>query len=799
MALLLGEIVAMMHGGFWVLVPIVAMSILIKIIAKTQYKVIAMIFFSALLGFLLASNEINVRDRIWDKEESSIEVFGSVKKIKETKKGYSIYLEDVWSGEESLGEITAFFFDKPSVRIGNVIKVTGDFEQFDEARNPGNFDMRDYYMSIGIYGEVFGESYEVMDSDYDFIRHFLYETKLDVKKTLQEICNVNSGIFKGKAGTYAAIMLGDKNDIDDETKNLYSVSGLAHILAISGLHISFIGVFFFKLLRRKFGFGVSGALSTLAVVAFGIMSGMGIATIRALVMFAMMVFAKILGRADDKTTNISLAGIFLIVWNPFVIFNSGFQMSFVAIAGILVIWPKVSALLGIKKDSRILKPIAFALNISIIMAPLIAYYYYSLPSFSFLINLIVVPLMSIVMVSGVVGVMLGNLLGVLGTIGITPGCLLLGLFDVICNVVDFFPLSRIVVGKPPLAVIYIYYLIILFVVFFGTYRKKKKAKQLEAIERKYKKSGKRINEIKLEKQKEKALVTTYRKVLIATLCFITLLLYGKCIINALGFNNGNLETVFLDVGQGDGIYLKASDGTNMMVDGGSTTVKEVGKNRIASFLKAECHASIDYWFLTHGDEDHISGAREILQNEKLGVEIENIVLPYMKETDEHLNEIIQLAKKRDVDVIRIKKNDLLILGDTHIKCLHPSTSVSSDDTNDYSIVLSVDYGEFSELLTGDLTSIQEEHVEVPHKYSVLKVGHHGSKYSSSEEFLEKVNPKIGILSSGKGNRYGHPTPEVMERLRSIGCKNIRTDKSGAISICSDGNNIEIDEQLNDTS
>ena len=287
-------------------------------------------------------------------------------------------------------------------------------------------------------------------------------------------------------------------------------------------------------------------------------------------------------------------------------------------------------------------------------------------------------------------------------------------------------------------------------------------------------------------------VKKYRRVLIVVCCLVVLLLYGKAIINASGINNGNLETTFLDVGQGDGIYLKASDGTNIMIDGGSTTVKEVGKYRIASFLKAECHPKIDYWFLTHGDEDHISGAREILMNKNNGIQIENIVLPYMNKTDEHLNEIIKIAEDSNINVMRIKKNDSLKLGKTKIKCLHPNNNLDSEDANDYSIVLSVEYGAFSELLTGDLTSLQEEYLEVLHPYTVLKVGHHGSKYSSSEQFLNKVKPRIGILSSGKGNRYGHPTPEVMKRLSKIGCKYIRTDMNGSIYICCDGKNIDVE-------
>ena len=449
-----------------------------------------------------------------------------------------------------------------------------------------------------------------------------------------------------------------------------------------------------------------------------------------------------------------------------------------------------------KIKNQIINTVAFTLNISVIMAPLIAYYYYSLPTLSFLINIAVVPLMSVVMVCGVLGVLLGSIFSVFGTIAIAPGCLLLELFNVICNLANYLPLSNIVVGKPSVVVIVIYYLVIVFVIGFGAHKRRQKRKQIEELGRKYKKTGKRINEVKLEKYKEKALVKKYRRVVIVALCFITVLLYGKSIMNAFGFFDGELETVFLDVGQGDGIYVKASDGTSMMVDGGSTTVKEVGKNRIAPYLKSECHANIDYWFLTHGDEDHISGAREIIQNKNLGIKIQKLVLPYMNETDEHLNEIIQLAKKRNIKVIRIMKNNYLKLGKTNIKCLHPSTDINSEDMNDYSIVLSVEYGKFSELLTGDLTSVQEEQVEVPHKYTILKVGHHGSKYSSSEQFLNKVKPRIGILSSGKGNRYGHPTPEVMERLSKIGCRYIRTDRCGAISVSSDGNDIDLCYTIN---
>ena len=123
LALLLGEIVAMIYGGAWVLLPIVAVSVIIKIIAKTQWKLVAMIFLCALIGFLLASNEVKVRDQVWGMTEGDVNVYGTVKKMSATKNAYSIQLEDVWCKEKSLGEVIVYFFDGPDVKVGNVVKV----------------------------------------------------------------------------------------------------------------------------------------------------------------------------------------------------------------------------------------------------------------------------------------------------------------------------------------------------------------------------------------------------------------------------------------------------------------------------------------------------------------------------------------------------------------------------------------------------------------------------------------------------------------------------------------------------
>ena len=776
----------MIYGGAWVLLPIVAASIIIKIIAKTQWKFVAMIFFGVLIGLLITSNEVTVRDRAWNYEEGDISVYGNVEKISSTKNSYALYLDDAWNGDNYLGEVIVYFFDEPDVKVGNVVKVEGEFKHFEQARNPGNFDMLEHYMSLGIYGMIYGDSVEVKDDSCDLLRQGLYDLRVQIKEILNDICS------KDEAGVYSAILLGDKAELDDTTKELYSVSGIAHLLAISGLHISFIGLFFFKLLRQKFGYVVSGSVSLFAVVAFAIMSGMGISTIRAVVMFLCLVLGQMLGRWNDKVTSISLAGIFLLLWNPFVILNSGFQMSFAAIIGILIVWPKVFYLLGLKskfsareldknaseKEKRhlvyiiikhkIINAVLFSLNISVFMAPIIAYYYYQLPTYSFILNLIVVPLMGIVIVSGVLGIVGGLFAKWLGSILIIPGCLILDLYTSLSKLIGMLPFSSVVVGKPSVYIIIIYYILLFGVLFFFSHRKKVR----ELSKKTFEKSGKDLRQIKKEKKAE--LLMTKRRRMVVAVLFVVLesMLYLKPVIVHLNIFSSRLETMFLDVGQGDGIHIKCSDGTNIMVDGGSTTVKEVGKYRIISYLKSQCNSTIDYWFLTHGDLDHISGVIEILNSDMSGIKIKNIVFPYMKEYDS------------------------LEFGDVHFECIHPTVDTSSDDLNDYSIVLGVEYGKYSMLLTGDLTSTQETYMKDLKQYTLLKVGHHGSKYSSSEDFLRAVKPKIGILSSGKGNRYGHPTPEVIHRLESIGCKIIRTDESGGISIVSYGENIEIDTFLN---
>lgn len=784
LAFVLGEVIAVFDLNIAVPCIVLAIIVIRKIIIKAYEDMGAfvVIFFTLITGFMLMSNEITTRNHIYDLKENTVIVQGKIYKIENTAFGTNIYLKgvEVENGEKSVSVKRIFVNTEkiPNVKIGNIIKVRGKLRQFEEAANKGNFDSRKYYLSLGFYGKIEAGTIEVINSDYSGIRQGLYELRMEIIERLEKLCSDNNGIFSiinNKNGIIGAIILGDKTDLDSDIKELYSVSGIAHILAISGLHISFIGMAIYRLLRRRFRFLFSAAVSIPVVLSFGIMSGFGISTIRAIIMFILKIIGEVLGRKYDAITAISLAGLVLLVQNPFVVCNSGFQMSFGAIIAIVLILPIVEEILN--TDNKIIKVISANFTISLVMNPILAWNYYELPTFSFLLNIVVVPLMSVVIVSSIVGIFCSCIMFGFGKAVIFPGCGILELYTFLCNVINKNSVASIVVGQPKVTIIIVYYAILL-VVLFG----------LKNIRTKYTRAEKERNIIKketglvLEKKAKKERRIKGQNVKLRLACIVGFLLLN-CLIYYIP--NPGFYITFIDVGQGDGILIHGDNGTKVMVDGGSTSEKQVAKNCIVPYLKAEGIGTIDYSIITHTDKDHISGILEILENNNSNrIRIKNLVMPDINMKDDTYNELIEKAKLKKINVLYIKKGDTLSLGKTKIKCIYPETTTTASDKNDYCTVLSVKNKTSKILLTGDISKEIEEKIkdDIEENYTVLKVAHHGSNYSSSEKFLKKVNPKYSIISVGKNNSYGHPGNETMERLRKQGGVIYRTDEKGGITI-----------------
>ena len=787
----LGEVIAVLKLNIAVFIPVILIMVIIKIITKKHAGVFVVIFLFISLGFLITNNKMLQRDVAWKLGNMEGEGQGSVDKILKTQYGYNVYLKNALINNRECGNIIAYFQSEPDLKIGNKIYLKGKIQQFEVARNKGNFDSKKYYLSIGITTKIAVKEYYVSDDNYDFLRDKLCTLREYVVGMFSKLCDTNGKdkwLYGNKAGIFSAILMGDKTELDQEIKDLYSLSGIAHILAISGLHISLIGMFLYSLLRKRFSFATSSALAIAVVTLFAITSGMGIATIRAFVMFILKLIGEILGRKYDYITAISLSALILLADNPFIIINSGFQMSFCAMITITIIWPKVVYLINIK--SKIANSIVFSLCIGIFMNPVIAYNYFQLPTYSFMLNIIVVPLLGIVVISAVAGSGMGFLSILMGKAALTPGCLILEVYTFLCENVLKIPGAVIVVGKPTIKIIVLYYMGIVFFLFCFTLVRKNYEKNCN-IKEMIDENGKKVISSQIILKKQRKFDFKIRLAVVGISILSGFFIYYT--------PSKGLDVQFMDVGQGDGIFIKADNGTTITIDGGSSDVKNVAKYRMIPCIKASGTGVIDYAVITHADKDHISGIEEIINmNTENGVTIRNLVMPHVSYEDEAYDELLTAAKTKGIQVLYIKEGDTMKLGKVEIKCIHPDGKYISDNRNDYSTVLSLKYENFSALFTGDIPAEIEKSIinKIDNNYTILKVAHHGSKYSSDMEFLKKVMPAYSVISVGEDNSYGHPGTETINKLKSLNSKILRTDLSGEIEIFSKENNMEIDVMKN---
>ena len=255
----------------------------------------------------------------------------------------------------------------------------------------------------------------------------------------------------------------------------------------------------------------------------------------------------------------------------------------------------------------------------------------------------------------------------------------------------------------------------------------------------------------------------------------------------------DLQITMLDVGQGDCLFVKGPTGINYLIDGGSSDVKEVGKYRMESYLKYEGVRYLDYVFVSHGDGDHYSGIMEMLSRQDVGVAIHKLVLPENYKDDSNLMRLALVAKENKSEILVIKEGVALREEGLKITCLQPSIT-NHFSGNEGSMVLDISYGAFGMLCTGDVEAQGEKLLTDKVKgkeYDVLKVAHHGSKYSTEEEFLDAINVKNALISAGENNKYGHPHKETLKRLNEEKCNIYQTSDSGAITIWTDGDFIDI--------
>lgn len=693
-----------------------------------------------------------------DEGEKSAEEFSKQKPSETGISGISRAKDQPWNG------IWNWFTEERDLEvpaIGEKIRVFGEGKAADPARNPGVFDYRLYCRSRGISGIVYADGYTVTGGKVHVFSDSLYRIRRRLSEQLKLIA------LPEDAGILAAVLFGEKEDLDRGIYELYRKNGISHLLAISGLHVSIVGLGIWKLFRKGgAGFWISGIFAGGFLCAYGMMVGSGASVARAVSMAGLSFLAAAVGRTYDLPTAMCIPAAGLLLSHPYLLTQASFQLSFLAVTSLVypgrLFSSRGEKLFTNEKISAAASAFFTSLSIQIVTAPVILWHSFGIPVYGVFLNLIVIPLMTYVVVSGFLGLGLSFLSESVGGAMLGGAHYILKFYEVICNGIGEFTGAELVLGQPKVWKIWCYYGLVI------------------------------LGAVVYERGMEIAENKKHRLVL---LCAAWLAAF----FFLLPSRPAGLSVTFLDVGQGDGIVLR-SEAHTVLVDCGSSQQKSIGEKVLVPYLKSEGITHLDLAVMTHGDQDHMNGIRYLLEHPESGIRVGGLMMPEAGK-DEIYGKMAELAKKQDIPVFYAEKGDTwknFPGKEMTMECLSPEGGTEFADRNEESLVFRLTYGRFSLLLTGDMETAGEEKLSdsgVLTPVTILKAGHHGSATSSSEEFIEKLSPSVTILSYGRKNRYGHPAAEVRERLLEHGSKLYETGISGAVMIRTDGKKLKIKTML----
>ena len=734
---------------------------------------------------LIRGNPVPENVDAWIEEHPQNVISGEVTQTTNNEFSQSVYLSNTYliyhSQKISIENVKVFLKKNEDVPVGTVILVSGNLQRVEEVRNPGEFDSQQYYACSHIY--YFLKKAEILkkSENYSHYRQALVDLKEYLKGILEKIGGKEAGIFQ-------AIVLGDKSNLEDITKLQYQMSGIVHILAISGLHISVIGAGLYNLLMRT-GMGIwpSGLISLVIMLQYGIMTGGSVSTMRAVSMFLILAGARITGRIYDLPTALAVSAMMILGESGAYLYSSSFLLSFCAVAGAGIVVPaveksgkkaadcgKVSEKLtiGIRKVVTALKASCI---VSLIMLPVSLYFFGEVSVIGVFLNLIVLPTVGILLGCGVLGMFLGCVSIKIAGIAIFPGRMLACFYEKMCQMAGNLPVCTWIAGRPQIWQIVVYYLIMGSAVYLLTHRSK----------------------LLLKKKKEEKV----RGNKMSAPNKIAVLLVAAGILVISWRETPLFSITCLDIGQGDAIVIRTPEENCFLVDGGSTNKSKTGQYQILPYLKNQGISRIDGIFISHTDADHISGIEEMLnltvQNLN-PVKINALYLPKWKNPPEAWEKLKKLSEEAKIPVYEVKNSAHVKAGKLCIKVLAPLENAVGTDVNEEGMVMQVEYENFTGLLTGDIGEEMEKNLLTKgllEDIDFLKVGHHGSHYSTNQQFVDAIRPEYGIISCSKTNTYGHPSKEVVKRLKQAGCQLGFTMESGAVTIYQQDNQIWMEKYL----
>ncbi len=589
----------------------------------------------------------------------------------------------------------------------------------------------------------------------DTSENYFANTVFDIRKAINNKIKLLYGspaeaLLKG-------LLLGDRSDIDYQIKKYFMDTGVIHVLAVSGLHVGFISLIFLVLFARL-GIVFQYIFTIIGIIFFLILTGGHPSVFRASVMAITYLIAKLTNRSTNGFNSIAIAALIILLLNPSELFNAGFLLSFSAVASILILYPVLSVKVKSLNVNKLLKNLLLFISVSLVAQlgtlPFTIVYFNKLSIVSLVANILVIPLIGFIVGLGILSLFVSLFSFWLASIFALANMMLI---DFLYELVFQF-------GKQSFAFIPVYnfsvldgiiFYIFLFVVFYS---------------------------IKNFKSKVALIV-----VIISTIIILPIFLE---LDNSNLLPNAELSVAAIDVGQGDAILIKFPNNKTALIDAGNRSEYfDNGERVILPLLKSLEIDKLDYVFISHLDTDHFGGIISLID---LGI-VKNLYKPF---SDSSHKEIVfeNYLKKNNINFSYYSKQSLNIAG-CKLYFLNDTTDTiyKSFDINNKSGIIKLVYGNTSFLFVGDLERKGE--IYLVNKYGrflksdVLKVGHHGSKTSSSNAFLNFVKPKVGIISAGLLNKFHHPSKSVLRRLKMNKIEIRRTDFEGAIILASNGDSI----------
>ncbi len=646
------------------------------------------------------------------------------------------------------------------LEYGDKIKIWGVYKKPSIQRNYGGYDESKYLKTLKILGKVKVNKMQIeAKSQEKLILQFADQINFQIKKNIDKSFNKeNSAILKG-------LLLGDKQDIEDEIKQDFQTTNISHILAISGMHISYIIIGIQLLFQKWLGKRKTKIITISFLILYILITGFSASTFRATIMGILLMSSSLFYRKNDIWNAIAISIFFILIYNPFLILDIGLQLSYLGTVGIILFQKVVLSKLRqikLKKESKLFdnikKILSVTISAQIMIFPVMIYYFHTVGTYFLIANLLVSIIIGPIVVVSFIFICLSLICFPLIKIIKFPIEIGLEVLSLISKI-GRLPFSKFYIITPSIYSIIIYLIFIVIIkciyeIYHTNYLSatQKRIKNLIALFR-YK-----FN----QKKKKYLLILTI--FLILTACF--------------QFIPKNLKIHFVDVGQGDCTFIITPQNKTILIDGGGSLLEDfdVGKKILIPYLLNKGYNYLDYVIISHFDQDHIGGIMTILEE----LSVKNIVIGKQYQDCENYKKFLNIVKEKKIKVNVVEKGSKIhIEKKLYFDVLWPNSSqiVSENSINNNALVCKLFYKNFTMLFTGDIEEEAEKLLISQYKNTdylkstILKVAHHGSKTSSAKDFLDLVNPKIALIGVGKNNNFGHPNEETIKKLENLRYKN----------------------------